>query len=292
VTDNGLPPLSATNSFTVVVNELNSPPVLPVQTNRTIAGLSSVVVTNTATDPDLPANNLSYVLAAGPPNAAIDTNGVITWTPTIAQVPGTNIFATIVTDFNPWAVDFQQLTATNTFVVVVNAIHNGPVLPVQTNRTIPPFTTLVVTNTAFDQDIPVCHLTYTLTDAPTGAAIDSNGIITWTPGFQQAVVTRTFVTVVTDDGISPLNDTNSFAVTVNPPPPAPVIQDLTITNGTVTISWTAVAGHSYRLEYKDDFGDADWNPSGSNVLATQATAVATDIVGDASQRFYRVVLLP
>jgi hypothetical protein len=292
VTDTGQPPLSATNSFTVVVNELNSPPVLPVQTNRTIAGLSSVVVTNTATDPDLPANNLSYVLAAGPPNAAIDTNGVITWTPTIAQVPGTNIFATIVTDFNPWAVDFQQLTATNTFVVVVNAIHNGPVLPVQTNRTIPPFTTLVVTNTAFDQDIPVCHLTYTLTDAPTGAAIDSNGIITWTPGFQQAVVTRTFVTVVTDDGISPLNDTNSFAVTVNPPPPAPVIQDLTITNGTVTISWTAVAGHSYRLEYKDDFGDADWNPSGSNVLATQATAVATDIVGDASQRFYRVVLLP
>jgi Putative Ig domain/Bacterial Ig domain len=292
VTDDGQPPLSSTNIFMVVVNEVNSPPVLPTQTNRTIAGLTSIIVTNTASDPDIPTNSLSYTLTAGPSNAVIDTNGVITWTPTIAQVPGTNVFTTVVTDSNPWAVDFQQLTATNTFVVVVTAIHNGPVLPVQTNRTIPPFTTLVVTNTAFDQDIPACHLTYTLVDAPSGAAIDSNGIITWTPGFQQAVVTRTFITFVTDDGTPSLSDTNSFSVTVNSPPPAPVIQYLTVTNGAVTIRWTAAAGHSYRLEYKDDFEDTNWHPSGSNILATQATAVATEAVGGASQRFYRVVLLP
>jgi hypothetical protein len=292
VTDNGQPPLSATNSFMVVVNELNSPPILPAQTNRTIAGLTSIIVTNTASDTDIPTNGLSYALIAGPDNAAIDTNGIITWTPTISQVPGTNVFTTVVTDFNPWAVDFQQLTATNTFVVVVNAIHNGPVLPAQTNRTIPPFTTLMVTNTAFDQDIPVCHLTYTLADAPSGAAIDSNGIITWTPGFQQSAVTRNFITVVTDDGIPPLSDTNSFSVTVSAPPPPPVIQYLAVTNGAVTIRWTAAAGHSYRLEYKDDFADTNWYPSGSNILASQATAVATDAVGGALQRFYRVVLLP
>jgi hypothetical protein len=189
-------------------------------------------------------------------------------------------------------VDFQHLTATNTFVVVVNAIHNGPVLPVQINRTIPPFTTLMVTNSAFDQDIPVCHLTYTLVDAPSGAAIDSNGIIMWTPGFQQAAVTRAFVTVVTDDGAPSLSDTNSFSVTVNPPPSPPVIQYLTMTNGAVTIHWTATAGHSYRLEYKDDFADNNWHPSGSNILATDATAVATDAVSGALQRFYRIVLLP
>jgi hypothetical protein len=292
VTDTGQPPLSATNSFTVVVNELNSPPVLPPQTNRNISGLTSVIVTNTATDPDLPVNNLSYALTAGPPNAAIDANGVITWTPTIAQVPGTNIFKTVVTDFNPWAVNSQHLTATNTFVVVVNAIHNGPVLPGQTNRTIPPFTTLMVTNTAFDADIPICHLTYTLTDAPTGATIDANGIISWTPGFQQAIVTRTFVTVVTDDGIPPLSDTNSFSVTVNPPPAPPVILDLILTNDIVTIHWTAIAGHTYRLEYNDAVEDTNWNAAGSNILATEASATTTDLVGGVSQRFYRVVLLP
>jgi hypothetical protein len=189
-------------------------------------------------------------------------------------------------------VDFQQLTATNTFVVVVNAIHNGPVLPVQTNRTIPPFTTLVVTNTASDQDIPICHLTYTLADGPTGALVDANGIITWTPGFQQSVVTRTFVTVVTDDGIPPLSDTNSFTVTVNLPPAPPVILELTVTNEIATVHWTAIAGHSYRLEYKDDLEDANWNAAGSNILATEASAMTTDPAGGVSQRFYRVVLLP
>ena len=74
VTDNGQPPLSATNSFTVVVNELNSPPVLPSQPDRTIVGLTSLIVTNTAADQDIPTNTLSYTLVAGPTNAVIDTN--------------------------------------------------------------------------------------------------------------------------------------------------------------------------------------------------------------------------
>lgn len=292
VTDNGQPPLSATNTFTVVVNEVNSPPVLPAQADRTIVGLATLVVTNTANDADIPTNSLSYTLLTSPDNAQIDTNGVITWTPNVTQVPSTNIFVTVVTDFNPWALNSQQLSSTNAFTVVVNAIHNGPVLPVQTNRTVPPFTTVVITNTAVDNDIPACHLTYTLIDSPTGALIDANGVITWTPGFQQTLVTRSFVTVVTDNGIPSLSDTNSFSVTVNPPPSPPVILDLALTNGTVMVHWSTVGGRSYRLEYKDNFDDTNWNRSGSDVLATEASVTAADPVGSTSQRFYRVVLLP
>ncbi len=143
-TENGAPPLSATNSFTVVVNEVNLPPVLPVQNNRTLIGASPLIVTNTATDPDIPANSLTYQFLVAPTNAAIDTNGIITWTPTQAQVPSTNVFTTIVTDFNPWAINNQHLSATNSFTVTVN----GPQLPSQTNRTINEMTALVVTNTA------------------------------------------------------------------------------------------------------------------------------------------------
>src|SRR5438874_13629032 len=80
VTDNGVPPLSATNSFTIVVTEVNSAPSLPNQTNRTIAELTALVVTNTASDSDLPANTLSYSLQTPPVGATIDTNGVVTWT--------------------------------------------------------------------------------------------------------------------------------------------------------------------------------------------------------------------
>src|SRR5262249_37457018 len=59
VTDNGSLALSATNSFSVTVLEVNAAPVLAVQADRTINELTLLVVTNTATDSDLPANTLS-----------------------------------------------------------------------------------------------------------------------------------------------------------------------------------------------------------------------------------------
>jgi hypothetical protein len=71
-----------------------------------------------------------------------------------------------------------------------------------------------------------------------------------------------------------------------------VILDLAVTDGVVTMHWSAVAGRSYRVEYTDDFEDTNWNPVGTNILATDATARAADPIGTASQRFYRVVLLP
>src|SRR5205823_13273931 len=124
----GSPNLSATNSFMVVVNEVNSPPVLPIVADRTIADQALLTVTNTATDPDLPANGLTYNLLSRPPGALpsdlanppqgakIDTNGVITWTPTLDQGPSTNIFTVIVTDDG-----VPPLSATNSFAVTVLA---------------------------------------------------------------------------------------------------------------------------------------------------------------------------
>ena len=55
---------------------------------------------------------------------------------------------------------------------------------------------------------------------------------------------------------------------------------------------TGFAPAGYRLAFSDDFDDTNWNASGSNILATEGTAVTTDAVGEISQRFYRVVLLP
>src|SRR5207248_367119 len=140
---------SATNSFTVVVNEVNLAPVLPVQTNRTVHELTLLTVTNTATDSDLPANVLSYQLVAPPTGATIDANGVISWTPTEAQGPSTNLFTTLVTD-----TAVPPFSATNSFTVIVNEVNLAPALPAQTNRTISELTLLMVTNTATDVDLP------------------------------------------------------------------------------------------------------------------------------------------
>src|SRR5437762_5899430 len=67
VTDNGVPALSVTNSFTVTVTEVNLAPVLSVPANQTIDELSALAVTASATDADIPANTLTFRLVSPPP---------------------------------------------------------------------------------------------------------------------------------------------------------------------------------------------------------------------------------
>jgi hypothetical protein len=292
VTDNGVPPLSATNSFTVVVNEINVAPVLPVQTNITVVGLTTVVVTNTATDSDLPVNPLTYALVNAPTNAVIDSSGVITWAPLPGQVPSSNLFTTVVTDFNAQAVNSQHLSATNNFTVTVAPLHNGPTLPAQPDQNIVSGTTLVVTNTASDNDIPPRLLTYVLTQAPGSAVIDSNGIISWTPTQPQDLGSNIFTTVVSDDGVPSLSATNTFTVKVSQGVNAPLILSITLSNGVVTVIWTTQPGSNYQLQYLDDLSHTNWIDLPPDTTATGPTASKSDNIGSAVQRFYRVVQLP
>ena len=221
VTDNGLPPLSVTNSFEVIVTEVNSAPVLGAQTNRTVAELTLLTVTNAASDADLPANTLSYQLISPPAGAVIDTNGVITWTPTEAQGPGTNTIRTVVTDNG-----LPPLSITNSFEVIVMEVNSAPVLGAQTNRTVAELTLLTVTNAASDADLPANTLSYQLISPPAGAVIDTNGVITWTPTEAQGPSTNRLTTVVSDGSLSA---TNSFTVTVTEVNTAPVVSSLSVT---------------------------------------------------------------
>src|SRR5437762_1536438 len=99
VSDNGAPQSSDTRSFTVVVPEANSAPVLTVPTDRTVTELSTLTVTNTASDTDLPANTLTFSLVSAPAGVDVDpSTGVLTWTPTEAQGPSTNLITVKATD--------------------------------------------------------------------------------------------------------------------------------------------------------------------------------------------------
>jgi hypothetical protein len=113
--------ISVTNTFKIVVWEVNTAPFF---TNNPptnfVAILTTMIVTNTATDTDSPPNTLTYTLLNPPTNAVINpTNGIITWTPSAAFANTTNTITTIVTDFNPFALTNQHLSATNSFVVIV-----------------------------------------------------------------------------------------------------------------------------------------------------------------------------
>ena len=114
VTDNGTPNLTGTQRVTVVVHEVNLAPALTVPPTQTLDELTALSATNLATDADMPANTLRFSLVAPPPGVNLDTNtGVLTWTPTEAQGPGTNTITIAVTDNGTPA-----LGMTNSFTVV------------------------------------------------------------------------------------------------------------------------------------------------------------------------------
>jgi len=138
-----------------------------------------------------------------------------------------------------------------------------------------------------------------LVNPPDGTAIDANGVITWTPSQAQSPGTNTLTTVVSNtnpyDLINPnLSATNAFTVIVKAvgAGPPPQIQSITVSNGIVTITWSAVAGRTYMLKSQDDPSGTNWNDVPPPVSATGPSAAATDNAGNAPQRFYRVMLMP
>jgi hypothetical protein len=72
----------------------------------------------------------------------------------------------------------------------------------------------------------------------------------------------------------------------------PVILSMDLTNGVFTITWSSVAGQTYRVQYKNNLTDPSWTDLPPDVTATGPTASATDVVGSLPQRFYRLFVLP
>jgi len=84
----------------VTVNEVNQAPVLAAISNRVVHSGMLVTFTNSATDPDLPANALTYSLDPGVPSGATigAVSGVFTWATADADSGTTNDFTVRVTD--------------------------------------------------------------------------------------------------------------------------------------------------------------------------------------------------
>jgi len=153
----------------VTVNEANLPPVLDPIGDKTVNELTLLTFTATASDPDTPAQALTFSLGAGAPTgASIDaTTGVFTWTPTEAQGPGVYPIRIIVSD-SLLGQDFEDISVT------VNEIteHDVAVLSVTPSGTkvyegVAFNVTVVVTNEAglaetFDVSVFAYNVTYSL----------------------------------------------------------------------------------------------------------------------------------
>jgi hypothetical protein len=287
VTDNGVPPWTAAAGIVVIVNEVNSAPELTVPANQTINELSALEVTNTATDTDLPANTLTFALVSGPSGVVVNpTTGLLTWTPAETQGPSTNTITVKVTDNGT-----PVLSATNSFTVVVSEVNSAPVLTVPANQTINELSALVVTNTASDSDLPANTLTFSLAPgSPAGAEINpTTGVFTWTPTTDQAHSTNIITVRVTDDGVPSLSNAKPFTIIVVVPP---LIEAIAASRDTVTITWSAMQGMTYRVQFKSNQNESTWTDLPGDVTATGSTAMKTDVIDGNTQRFYRVRILP
>jgi hypothetical protein len=105
----------STNSIQVSATPTNSPSVLAAIADQTVLAGRTLLVTNSASDPDAPPQLLTYSLPGAPAGASIDTNsGLFTWRPAIAQSPSTQTVTVVVSDNG-----VPVLTATQSFTVTV-----------------------------------------------------------------------------------------------------------------------------------------------------------------------------
>jgi hypothetical protein len=72
--------------------------------------------------------------------------------------------------------------------------------------------------------------------------------------------------------------------------PAPVLQSVTGTGGTVMFTWSAVVSAVYQLQYRTNLAQGNWSNLGSAITATNAVMSATDAIGPDPQRFYRLLV--
>jgi hypothetical protein len=285
------PQLEVTNSFKVIVREVNVPPALPVIVTQTVNELTLLTVTNTAADSNL-HSSVGYWLVDPPAGVSITAGGIITWTPSQIQSPGTNTIITVATSTNNFDLINPQLSVTNSFTVLVKEVNEAPVLPVIPMQAVNEQTLFTVADTATDLNIHA-SLSYALMNPPAGMVISSGGVITWTPTHAQALSTNTVTTVVTstdnDDTAHPeLTATNSFSVVVRA---ALVLTAPQWTeDGQFEFTFYTNPGLEYTIQYSTNL--TDWT-SALTFVGNGATMMIIDPnSARGGRRFYRVVGLP
>ena len=293
-TANGGDDTSADITFDITVSEVNEAPVLANIPDANVDEMTLLSFTASATDPNVPAQNLTFSLGGTvPAGASITSTGDFSWTPTEAQgTTGSFTFDVIVTDdgTNP-----NNLTDSQSITVTVNKVNSAPVLTAIGAHSVDELTALNFSATATDNDDPAQNLSFSLSGTvPAGASISSTGAFSWTPTEVQGPGVYTFDVIVTDNGSNPANlsDTETISVTVNAVNTAPVltaIGDQTI-NEETNLSFNASASDSDLPAQNLTFSLAGTIPTGATINSMGAFSwTPTESQGPGNYTFAVVV---
>jgi hypothetical protein len=118
--------------------------------------------------------------------------------------------------------------------------------------------------------------------------LPASGQFRWSP--TAAPATNRLSLIVTDSGSPSLSATQSFTVTVYPPPR---LQALSLDATRLSLGWLALAGQVYQLEYKNDLNDPLWLPLDVPVSgAGTFLSLTNQLSSGAPRRFFRLRVLP
>ncbi len=196
--------------------------------NRSVNEQATLIFNATATDQDLPAQNLTFSLDAAALSAGMTINtttGAFSFTPTESQ-GGMVLNATITVTDN--GANVANLTSSETISITVNEVNVAPVLTAIGNQTVNEQATLTFTVAATDQDLPAQNLTFSLDTAALSAGMTINattGAFSFTPTESQGGMVFNATITVTDNGANVANLTASetISITVNEVNVAPVL---------------------------------------------------------------------
>ena len=227
---NYLIPTTATGSVTTLPD--NIPPVLDSIADKTVNEFEELAFTVTASDDDFPPQQITYSLdnASLALGMTIDPNsGVFSWIP--GEIHGNANYPVTVTATddgnNP-----DTLSDSVSFSISVIETNSSPSLDLVADQFIDYDSTLTLSFTASDTDIPLQTLTFSINQSSLDEGMtlnSSTGEFSFTPVAAQSGLIYSVELSVTDNGTNPsdLSDTVDFKIAVLRDTLAPVIGTVT-----------------------------------------------------------------
>jgi hypothetical protein len=199
--------------------------------------------------------------------------------------------------------------ASNATTGTVNTV---PVLGTITNRTVNEEELVQFTVTATDAEAPPQTLTFSLTNAPSGASIHpTTGVFSWTPSEEQGPSTNVITFRVTDNGAPALSTNRTATIIVREMNQSPqgydepflmsvhaglvLSMDLSATDPDLpaqTISYSLTAGAAYGATVNAQTGEFVWDvPVARQGQSYEFTVRATDSLGGYDQQSFTITVI-
>lgn len=258
----------------------NRSPTLHVDGLLTVNEESPLTLAISVADPDAPWQATSVWPTRLPPGSSFDeVTGLLTWTPGESQGPGSYLAEFAAVDHVACGAILTALPVT----VHVNEANLPPGWTPQADLQFPAGIPWEIPLQAADPDLPAQALSYQATGLPDGFHLETQPLRIVGTGLRAG---DSAVAVTVSDGQNPpLQSTLSFGLRLTPPFALTARSEA----GAMRLSFPALVGQTYRVEYAASLTLPDWHllQEITNSPTTVITVLDAGAVGQ-SERFYRV----